>query len=228
MDRNSSRSRIAVFALAAAVTAGLTATPWSLSKDFSLDAKVAQAKGGNGGDKGGGKGGGNGGGKGGGGKGGDNSGKSASDRSASADTTTSSERSKGAKAKTQGGLGSLSASNASATAREHASANSQVGKMRDYETAMANGDLEAAAKALASAANKDITPEVVSKVNENLGIESELTDEEVAAAAAAKQQEAASDGIDHGEQSGEAEQDEIAQAAEDLMGNGTEGDPPAQ
>lgn len=222
MDRFALRSRVAVFALAAAVTAGLTAAPWSLSGDFSLNAKVAQAKG----DKGGGKGGGNGGGKGGGNGGGNGGGKGAGDDTASADGAPG--HNKDDTAKSKGGLGSLSASNASATAREHAAANSQVGKMRDYETAMANGDLEAAAEALASASNKDITPEVVGEVNKNLGIESSLSDEEVAAAAAAKQQEAASDGSGDGDETGEEELDEIAQAVEDLIDDGTGEESPAQ
>jgi hypothetical protein len=98
--------------------------------------------------------------------------------------------------------------------------------MRDYEAAMANGDLEAAAKALASAANKEITPEVVNEVNKNLGIESELTDEEVAAAATAEQQAAANGEPGEG-QPAEEDGDEIAQAAEDLI-DGADGNTTTQ
>lgn len=228
MKRIALRSQVATFALAALVTAGLSAAPWSLSGDLSLDSKLVQAKG-NGGDKGGKGGGRDGGGNGGGNGGGKGGGNGAGKDTASADSEDASPgKSKGHDAKSKGGLGSLSASNASATAREHAAANSQVGKMRDYEEAMANGDLEAAAEALASAANKDITPEVVNQVNRNMGIESTLTDEEVAAAAAAKQQEAASEGDDLGDDGTEDEVDEIAQAVDDLMGDGGEEETAAQ
>lgn len=68
-------------------------------------------------------------------------------------------------------LGSLNAAHASATARAKASPNSQVGRIAAYEGALAADDLQAAAEALASAANKEIDADVVAAVNGLLSLD---------------------------------------------------------
>jgi hypothetical protein len=211
--------------LAACFVAGFTAAPIELFKNLSFDSATALAKGGNGGGKGGGKGGDNGGGN----KGADSDTASAG-KSASAPGHNKSELGSDL-GKAKNDLGSLNASKASATARAHASPNSQVGKLGAYETAMANGDLEAAAQALADAANKEITPDVVAEVNQNMGIEStpEVDAEVADLAEAARTAEPVEGEPVEGEPEDEdvaeedsdedpVEEDEIAAAAEDLIG----------
>jgi hypothetical protein len=96
---------------------------------------------------------------------------------------------------------------------------------------MANGDLEAAAQALADAANKEITPDVVAEVNQNMGIEStpEVDAEVADLAEAARTAEPVEGEPVEGEPEDEdvaeedsdedpVEEDEIAAAAEDLIG----------
>ncbi|MGF1628714.1 MAG: hypothetical protein ACFCUT_04535 [Kiloniellaceae bacterium] len=210
--------------LAACFVAGFTAAPVELLKNFSVDSASALAKGGNGGGNGGGRGGGNAGGKGGGNNGAGSDAGSAG-KSASAAGHNKSETGKAAAA-----LGSLNASHASATSRAHASPNSQVGKLDAYETALAAGDLEAAAQALADAANKEITSDVVAEVNQNMGIESTPeVDAQVAAMAEAartaeptegepEDEDVAGDNPDEDAAEGE---NEIAAAADDLIGETT-------
>lgn len=230
MFRNPLTRSASTFALAMILAAGMTAAPISVSQDLSLELADAQAKGGgkggsNGGN-GGGKGGGNGNGKGGGNKsaaGGETTGHGKSGSAPGHNKTKS--------AKSGGGLGSLSASNASPTARANAAPNSRVGKIAAYEEALAAGNVEAAAEALGSAANKEITPEVVAQVNANLGIEA--TPEEEAEIAALAEEARTSDGSEgeddtaegegdgEGAGSGEDALDAIAQAVEDLFSGGT-------
>ena len=247
MLRVSLRSGAATLALAALVAAGMTAAPLSLSDDLSLESKVAQAKNGN--DKGGRGGGNDKGGRGGNDKGngggivGCNGGGNgnAGGKSASASTSETAldasdveldEEEDTAKKK---GMGSLSASNSSQRARERAAPNSRPGALGAYERALAEGDVEAAAEALARAANKEITPENVGMVNENLGIQSSPEEEAEMAALAEAARTAAPDedgevegeenvaeGEDGGDE-GDPEEgpDEIAAAVEDLMGDTT-------
>ena len=207
--------------LAGFIVAVFAAAPVGITDDFSVDTSAAFAKNGNGGGNGGGRGGGS---------GSDSAnaengpGKSSSAPGHNKSEVATSEEDSGKK-----GLGSLSASNASATARAHAAPNSQVGKMDAYEKAIAAGDLEAAAAALGDAANKEITPEVVAQVNRNMGIEStpEVEAEVAALAEAARtaapaEEEAEGEGEDvAGEDgsgdSGDVEEGEIASAAEDLI-----------
>lgn len=249
MFRTSLRGSVASFALAALVAAGMTAAPLSLTDDLSLDAKTAEAKNGRGGgnDKGGrggndrgGRGGGNDkggndkGGKGGNGKSGGNSSASAG-KSKSSFGTEEAETEEVETAR-KGGLGSLSASNASATARANASPNSRVGAIAEYENALAAGDVEAAANALARAANKEISPENVGAVNHNLGIEATPEEEaEMAALAEAARTAAPEEGegeetTAEGEGDGTTEDgvDEIAAAAEELISGDSEGDTSTQ
>ncbi|MPZ10479.1 MAG: hypothetical protein GEU89_09740 [Kiloniellaceae bacterium] len=121
----------------------------------------------------------------------------------------------------------MNASHASATARANAAPNSQVGKLGAYAAAMESGDVETAAQALADAANKEITADVVAAVNQNMGIESTPEEEADVAAKAetartSETSEDESEGEDlaeenSGEDSVEGE-NEIAAAADDLIG----------
>ncbi len=234
MTRYSMRSTATKLALAALFAAGMTAAPLSVSDDLGLDSAAAFAKGGNGGgnDKGGND---KGGGNDNGGRGGnDNGGHGKGGNSANAGKSDSSLDATGEETEVddvetakKGGWGSLSASHASQRARERAAEGSQVNNIADYEAAMAAGDPDAAAAALAAASNKEVTPERVGMVNNNLGIEA--TPEEEAALAA--QAEAIRSGEVEGEPEEEGEMaegegeegdpeeqpDEIAQAADDLL-----------
>ena len=218
MTRASLRTGVATLALASFMAAGMTAAPVSLSDDFSLEIKTAEAKNGKGGgnDKGG-RGGNDKGGKGGNGGG---NGKSGGSNSASAGASSSSidgedddTEETEIEAAGKKGMGSLNASNSSQRARERASPNSRPGALGEYERALAEGDIEAAAEALARAANKEITPENVGKVNENLGIET--TPEEEAEMAALAEAARSADPDAEGEPEGE---DNVAE------GEGSEGD----
>src|SRR3546814_11045708 len=95
---------------------------------------------------------------------------------------------------------------------------------------MASGDLEAAAQALAGAANKAVTPGAVAEVNRNLGIESTPEEEaqvaaqaEAARTAAPTEEDAEADEADLaeeddlGEDATGEESGEIASAADDLI-----------
>ena len=240
MTRASLRTGVATLALASFMAAGMTAAPVSLSDDFSLEIKTAEAKNGKGGgnDKGG-RGGNDKGGKGGNGGG---NGKSGGSNSASAGASSSSidgedddTEETEIEAAGKKGMGSLSASNSSQRARERAAPNSRPGALGAYERALAEGDVEAAAEALARAANKEITPENVGMVNENLGIQSSPEEEAEMAALAEAARTAApdEDGEVEGEENvaegegggdeGDPEEgpDEIAAAVEDLMGDTT-------
>jgi hypothetical protein len=231
MTRYTLRSGATKLALAALFAAGMTAAPFTVSDDLGLDSAAAFAKGGNGGgnDKGG-RGGNDKGGRGGNdhggnGKGGNsaNAGKSDSSLDAAGEETEVDD----VETAKKNGWGSLSASHASARAREMAAEGSQVNNVADYEAAIAAEDLDAAAAALAAASNKEITPERVGMVNNNLGIEA--TPEEEAALAA--QAEAIRSGEVEGEpeedgemaagegEEGDSEEapDEIAQAADELV-----------
>lgn len=57
----------------------------------------------------------------------------------------------------------------------------------DYESAMTRGNLDAAADALAEATKQPITEDLVLQVNQELGVESTLTAQQVAQAAASRQ-----------------------------------------
>lgn len=78
---------------------------------------------------------------------------------------------------TASSLGSLNAAHASSTARANAAANSAVGAIAAFASAMESGELshrervEAAAQALASKANKPITAPVVARVGELANVE---------------------------------------------------------
>jgi hypothetical protein len=215
--------------LAGIVAAAFSAAPIEVFKDFSLDQSTALAKGGGGGGNGGGNnGGGNGGGK----------GASSSDAAGAGKSAAAAGHNKSETAKSASALGSLNASHASATARAHASPNSQVGKLAAYEAALAEGDLEAAAAALGSAANKEITPEVVAEVNQNMSIEStpeeeaemaelaeatrtaEPSEENEAAEEAPAEEEDVAEG-EPGDDPTEEEGGEIASAAEGLIDGST-------
>jgi hypothetical protein len=215
--------------LAIVVAAALAVAPGAFLADLELGVGSALAKGGNGGGNGGGNAGGNGGGNAGGNAGTDSETASAGN-SASAPGHNKSEL-----GTPKNELGSLNASNASATARANASATSRVGMLGAYETALANGDVEAAAQALAGAANKAITPEVVAEVNQNLGIESTPEEEQQVAdmAEAARtaepveeeEDEVAEEPTEEEEEVAEGDTDtvteeegEIASAADDLIG----------
>jgi hypothetical protein len=100
---------------------------------------------------------------------------------------------------TASSLGRLNAAHASATAREHAAPHSAVGLIGQYADAIAAGDLEAAAAALAAAANKDIDLAVVGAVNDLLDIELDEADEqEIADLAGEAQAGESSPGLGHG------------------------------
>jgi hypothetical protein len=79
--------------------------------------------------------------------------------------------------------GKLNAAHASATAREHAAANSTVGKIADYERALTSEtpNLDDAAKALASLTDKDLDARTIDALNSLLGIENVQADDVVAA-----------------------------------------------
>lgn len=216
MAKSSKESTLVNLVLTGCFALALTVSPLALNQDYQWTVSKAEAKGGNGGGNGGGNAGGNGGGKG-------------NDKSAGASSGAPGKNgnayghTRDEVTKTKNTLGSLNAANASATARANASPNSRVGKLAEYERELAEGDLEAAAEALAGAANKGITPDAVKAVNEKMGIETDFTDEEIAEAAAAKQDQPA-DGFeetaDTGENgSGAADEDEdaIAAAAQDLI-----------
>lgn len=84
-------------------------------------------------------------------------------------------------------MGRLNAAHASARAQERAAAHSAVGMVAAYGAAAGAEvvDIQAAAEALAAAANKDIDSTVVDAVNDLLGIEmDEATRDAIAAAAA--------------------------------------------
>jgi len=214
--------------LAGFVVAGLSALPFQLQWDLTIDPSSALAKGndkGGGNDNGGGsdKGGGN---DKGGGKGSDKSGPGGNSASAAGHN-----KSETGPAASNAGLGSLNASNASPTARANASRNSPVGQLGDYENALAAGDLAAAAAALASAANKEISTETVAAVNRNMDIESTPEEEaEVAALAEAARtaelgetedepgEEQVTDGSSDDAASTKAEDGAITAAAEELLG----------
>jgi hypothetical protein len=70
-------------------------------------------------------------------------------------------------------LGRLNAAHASAQALANASPNSAVGQISAYKDALTDGDLEAAAEALAAVSNKTVTEASVKSLNELLGIEME-------------------------------------------------------
>ncbi len=84
-------------------------------------------------------------------------------------------------------LGKLNAAHASQRARDRAAEHSAVGLIADYQAAFSADvvDIEAAAEALAAAANKSIDPNVVSAVNELLGIETDQTTNDAIGTAAA-------------------------------------------
>jgi hypothetical protein len=65
-------------------------------------------------------------------------------------------------------MGSLNASHASMQAFGHAAPPSVVGQLAAYATALNNGNLPAAAQALAHAANSTLSASVVTAVNSNL------------------------------------------------------------
>jgi len=65
-------------------------------------------------------------------------------------------------------LGSLNASHASKQAFAHASSHSVVGQLAAYAAALNSGNLSAAAKALAKAANHTLTAKVVEAVDTRL------------------------------------------------------------
>lgn len=67
--------------------------------------------------------------------------------------------------KTAASMGRLNAAHASPRAMERASLNSPVGQIGAYKTAVAAGDLDAAAAALAKASNKPLTAETVRNLN---------------------------------------------------------------
>jgi hypothetical protein len=159
---------------------GLTALPVAFDADkTTLSTSAAYAKGaGNSGGKGGGNGGGNGGGHG---KSGSTPGQStASVNSANGVSglggpgSSTSAHSKG-QGLTASSLGSLNAAHASAMGLAHANRlNSVVGQIATYKDALTSedgADIEAAAEALANAANKPIDQSVVGAVNDLLGID---------------------------------------------------------
>jgi hypothetical protein len=67
-------------------------------------------------------------------------------------------------------LGSLGASNASATARAHEFRKPAVGQRAAYESYVAEGNLPAAAASLKAAADRPVTLAVLHAVNANLGL----------------------------------------------------------
>jgi hypothetical protein len=69
---------------------------------------------------------------------------------------------------TAASLGSLNASHASPSAFAHAAPNSVVGQLAAYASALNNGNINAAALALAAAANHSLTAQTVMAVNTNL------------------------------------------------------------
>lgn len=91
---------------------------------------------------------------------------------------------------TASSLGRLNAAHASARARERAAPHSAVGLIDQYADAIAAGDLEAAAAALAAAANKDIDLAVVGALNDLLNIELDAADEQEIADQASEAQAA--------------------------------------
>lgn len=88
---------------------------------------------------------------------------------------------------TASSLGRLNAAHASDTARAHAAPNSTVGRIAAFGNALEAGDIEAAAEALADAANKSISPDVVSATAGLMGVDvDEATAEAVSDAANAE------------------------------------------
>ena len=67
-------------------------------------------------------------------------------------------------------LGSLNAAHASATARSNAAPGSAVAAVADFAKAVEANDIEAAAEALASKANKSIDTAVVTEVSALAGV----------------------------------------------------------
>jgi hypothetical protein len=67
------------------------------------------------------------------------------------------------------------------------SASAQYGPLDGYQTEVERGNLDAAAKALANIADKPITQEMVTEVNTELGVDTTLSDQQIAEAAARKQ-----------------------------------------
>ena len=91
---------------------------------------------------------------------------------------------------TAASLGSLNAANSSQTAKDVASLNSPVGQLGLYSEAMSEdpANVDAAAQALAAAANKEIDFDVVDAVNGIMGIEADVDTTQAVADAAAEVQ----------------------------------------
>ena len=96
-------------------------------------------------------------------------------------------------------LGRLNAAHASPNARANAAPHSAVGLLGQYVDAVEADDLEAAAAALAAAANKDIDLAVVGAVDDLLGLEVDEEDEqEIADLASDLQDDDDNNGLGHG------------------------------
>ncbi|WP_340117497.1 hypothetical protein [Pelagibius sp. 7325] len=70
---------------------------------------------------------------------------------------------------------------------DQVSANADAGPLAEYESAMRDGNLDAAARVLASASNRLITEKLVLDLNNSLGVESRLTAKQVADAGLERQ-----------------------------------------
>jgi hypothetical protein len=94
---------------------------------------------------------------------------------------------------TASALGSLNAAHASLMGLENAAPNSVVGQISAFSDAISqeDPDVEAAAQALAAAANKNIDQAVVDAVDGLLGLDDVSDDTEAAVAEAAAEAQAA-------------------------------------
>lgn len=70
------------------------------------------------------------------------------------------------------------------------SASAQYGPLESYQTEVERGNLDAAAENLAAVAGEPITEEMVTEVNTELGVETTLSDDQIAEAASSKQDSA--------------------------------------
>lgn len=70
------------------------------------------------------------------------------------------------------------------------SASAQYGPLETYQTEVERGNLDAAAENLAAMAGEPITEEMVTDLNTELGVETTLSDDQIAEAAASKQDSA--------------------------------------
>jgi hypothetical protein len=88
----------------------------------------------------------------------------------------------GAQAAKTASLGRLNAAHASPRAMERASPQSTVGQIAAYKAAVQDGNMTAAAKALAGVANKSVTTQTVAEFNDILGVT--MTDAQISTVAA--------------------------------------------